>query len=166
MRASRNSLIKFTNQNTRVCIAGFNMYPYGKFKDRGRLRQKFVCPITHLKWFAKLFHTCPVNHPKFATGGCYAYTRLDKSYRQSALTSKSPYFKKIYKLQSGSERGFSRLLELYMQHPTVTGINAVSNHCSLAHITVLAIAIAAVKTNNPKKIRFIKGLLKTLASRR
>jgi len=53
-----------------------------------------------------------------------------------------------------------------MQHPTVTGINAVSNHCSLAHITVLAIAIAAVKTNNPKKIRFIKGLLKTLASRR
>jgi len=158
--------IKFTNQNTRVCIAGFNMYPYGKFKDRGRLRQKFVCPITHLKWFAKLFHTCPVNHPKFATGGCYAYTRLDKSYRQSALTSKSPYFKKIYKLQSGSERGFSRLLELYMQHPTVTGINAVSNHCSLAHITVLAIAIAAVKTNNPKKIRFIKGLLKTLASRR
>jgi transposase len=158
--------IKFTNHNTRVCIAGFEMYSWGRFKDRGRLRQKHVCPITHLKWFAKIFSFCPMNHPKFATGGCYAYTRLDKSYRQSALTSKSPYFKKIYKLQSGSERGFSRLLELYMQHPTVTGINAVSNHCSLAHITVLAIAIAAVKTNNPKKIRFIKGLLKTLACRR
>lgn len=158
--------IKFTPHNTRICIAGFEMYPWGRFKDRGRLRQKHVCPITHLKWFAKIFSSCPMNHPKFVTGGCYAYTRLDKSYRQSALTSKSPYFKKIYTLQSGSERGFSRLLQLYMQHPTVTKINAVSNHCTLAHITVLAIAIAAVKTNNPKKIRFIKGLLKTLASRR
>ncbi len=157
--------IKFTNHNTRVCIAGFEMYPWGKFKDRGKLRRKFVCPILNLKWFAKKFPTCPMNHPKFYQGGCYAYTRLDKSYRQSALTSKSPYFKKIYKLQSDSERGFSRLLQLYMQHPTVTGINAVSNHCSLAHITVLAIAIAAVKTNNPEKIRFIKGLLKILASR-
>lgn len=158
--------IKFTPQNTRICIAGFEMYPWGKFKDRGRLRQKHVCPITHLKWFAKKFPFCPMNHPKFPTGGCYAYTRLDKSYRQSALTSKSSYFKKIYKLQSGSERGFSRLLQLYMQHPSVTGLTAVSNHCTLAHITVLAIAIAAVKTDNPLKIRFIKGLLKILASRR
>lgn len=158
--------IKFTNHNTRVCIAGFEMYPWGKFKDRGKLRRKFVCPILNLKWFAKKFPACPMNHPKFYHGGCYAYTRLDKSYRQSALTSKSHYFKKIYKLQSGSERGFSRLLQLYMQRPTVTSINAVSNHCTLAHITVLAIAIAAVKTNNPKKIRFIKGLLKTLAARR
>lgn len=157
--------IKFTTQNTRICIAGFEMYPWGKFKDRGRLRQKHVCPITHLKWFAKIFPTCPMNHPRFPIGGCYAYTRLDKSYRQSAINPKSPYFKKIYKLQSGSERGFSRLLELYMQYPSVTGLNAVTNHCTLAHITVLAIAIAAVKTDNPEKIRFIKGLLKILASR-
>lgn len=158
--------IKFTPQNTRICIAGFEMYPWGKFKDRGKRRQKFVCPITHLKWFAKKFHSCPVNHPRFSKGGCYAYTRLDKSYRQSALNSKSWYFRKIYKLQSGSERGFSRLLELSMQYPSVTGSNAVPNHCTLAHITVLAIAIAAVRTNNPEKIRFIKGLLKTLSSRR
>lgn len=158
--------IKFTPQNTRICIAGFEMYSWGKFKDRGRLRRKFVCPIHNLKWFAKKFSTCPMNHPKFLKGGCYAYTRLDKSYRQSAIDPKSPYFKKIYKLQSGSERGFSRLLELYMQYPSVTGLKAVTNHCTLAHITVLAIAIAAVKTNNPQKIRFIKGLLKTLAARR
>jgi len=76
---------------------------------------------------------------------------------------KSEQLKQLYKLQSGSERGFSRLLTLYMQEPRVTGLNAVANHCTLAHITVLAIAIAAVRTNNPKKIRFIKGLLKKLA---
>lgn len=112
---------------------------------------------------AEKYPTCPMNHPGFSKGGCYAYTRVDKSYRASAPDPKSEHFKQIYKLQSGSERGFSRLLTLYMQQPRVTGLNAVANHCTLAHITVLAIAIAAVKTNNLKKVRFIKGLLKQLA---
>jgi len=165
LRATKQE-IKLTPHNTRICIAGFEMKSRGKFKDRGRLREKFVCPIIYSKKFAKEHPACPKNHPKFSTGGCYAYTRHDKSYRHSAINPKSPYFKKIYKLQSGSERGFSRLLELYMQYPSVTGLKAITNHCTLAHITVLAISIAAVKTNNSQKIRFIKGLLKTLASRR
>lgn len=155
--------IKVTPKNTRICIAGFEMYPWGKFKDRGKIRQKFVCPILHLKHMSKKHPSCPINHPKFSKGGCYAYTRIDKSYRTSALDPKSQYFKQIYKLQSGSERGFSRLLTLYMQQPKVTGLDAVANHCTLAHIAVLAIAVAAVKTNNPKNVRFIKGLLKKLA---
>jgi len=73
--------IKLTPHNTRVCIARFEMYPWGKFKDRGRIRQKFVCPILHLKHMAKKYPTCPMNHPNFLKGGCYAYTRVDKSYR-------------------------------------------------------------------------------------
>ncbi|MBU4345925.1 MAG: transposase [Candidatus Omnitrophica bacterium] len=156
--------IKFTRHNTRICIAGFEMYPWGTFKDRGRVRRKFVCPITHLKSFAKKYnHRCPMNHPKFIKGGCYAYVRVDEhNYRLDSIDPKSEHFKRIYKLQSGSERGFSRLLTFYMQRPMLTGINAVSNQCTLAHIAILAIAIAAVKAKQKDKVRFIRGMLKYL----
>lgn len=156
--------IKFTKHNTRVCVAGLEMYPWGAFKDRGRTRRKFVCPITHSKSFAKKHnYQCPMNHPKFTKGGCYAYVRVDSDdYRRRSIDPKSEYFRRIYRLQSGSERGFSRLLTFYMQRPMLTGINAVSNQCTLAHITILAIAIAAVKAKQKDKIRFIRGILKHL----
>jgi len=155
--------IKFTKHNTRACIAGFEMYPWGKFKDRGRIRQKFVCPITHSKTFAaKYNYQCPMNHPKFSKGGCYAYTRVDKSYRSDCIDPKSKYFKRIYNLQSGSERGFSRLLTFYMQRPMLAGLKAISNQCTLAHIAILAVAIAAAKSKQKEKIRFIRSLLRDL----
>jgi len=68
-------------------------------------------------------------------------------------------FKKIYNLRSGSERIFSRLLNLCMQNPSVRGLQAISNHCTIAHITVLLIALAAAKTGNKDKIRFVKSFL-------
>jgi hypothetical protein len=142
------------------------MCPWGKFKDRGRIRRKFVCSVIHLKGFAEKYnHQYPASHPKFSKGGCYAYTRIDKSYRSSAINPTSEYFKKIYKMQSGSERGFSRLLNFYMQRPMLTGLDAISNHCTLAHISILAIAITAVKAKQKSKIRFIRGLLKQLLNK-
>jgi len=158
--------IKLTPGNIRICLAGLKMYPWGKFKEGNRIRRKFVCPITHLKGFASKYnHQCPINHPRFPKGGCYACTRVDKSYRQSAIDPQSEHFKKIYKMQSGSKRGFSRLLNFYMQRPVLTGLTAVSNHCTLAHISILAIAITAVKTKQNSKFRYIRGLLKHLLQR-
>ncbi len=155
-----------TPGNIRICLAGLKMYPWGKFKEGNRIRRKFVCPITHLKGFASKYnHQCPINHPRFPKGGCYACTRVDKSYRQSAIDPQSEHFKKIYKMQSGSKRGFSRLLNFYMQRPVLTGLTAVSNHCTLAHISILAIAITAVKTKQNSKFRYIRGLLKHLLQR-
>lgn len=42
-----------------ICIAGFEMLYWGKFKDRGKIRLKYVCPITHSKKFAKNHPLCP-----------------------------------------------------------------------------------------------------------
>jgi hypothetical protein len=71
----------------------------------------------------------------------------------------TPEFKKIYNLRSGCERIFSRLLELCMQNPSVRGLQAVSNHCTIAHITVLLVALTAAKTGNKDKIRLVKSFL-------
>jgi hypothetical protein len=69
-----------------------------------------------------------------------------------------PNFNKIYNLRSGSERIFSRLLDLCMQNPSVRGLQAVSNYCTIAHITVLLVTLTA-GTGNKDKIRFIKSFL-------
>jgi len=92
-------------------------------------------------------------HPQFVKGtGCFAYTQvLSKDIRQQ-IAYGSPKFNKVYQLRSGCERIFSRLLDLYMQNPSVRGLQAVSNHCAVAHIAVLLLALAIVKTGN--KVRF------------
>ena len=46
-----------------------------------------------------------------------------------------------------------------MQNPSVRGLRAISNHCIIAHITVLLVALTATGTDNKDKIRFIKSFL-------
>ena len=46
-----------------------------------------------------------------------------------------------------------------MQNPSVRGLQAVSNYCTIAHITVLLVALTAAKTGNKDKIRFVKSFL-------
>jgi len=161
-RWESKSDIKTSNKGGLICIAGFDMVYWGKFKDRGKIRKKFVCPITHRKKFSNQVPQCPWNHPKFVKGnGCIAYRREDENIRDS-IDYGSESFKKIYNLRTSSERIFSRLLTLCMQDPSVVGLNATANHCTIAHITVLLIALTAVKTGNKDKIRFVKKFLPNL----
>jgi len=49
-----------------------------------------------------------------------------------------------------------------MQYPTVKGLNATANLCTIAHITVFAVALAAVKIDQKDKIRYAKTLIPKL----
>lgn len=158
----KQSNFPLSSTGSRICIAGFEMIYWGKFKDKNRTRKKFVCPITHSKKFAKLYPTCPWMHPSFLSGkGCTAYLRSDEDIRKT-IDYGSKEFKKIYNLRSGSERILSRLLSICMQNPSVKGLNATANHITIAHFTVLTVALTAAKTNNCDKIRFVKTLIKYL----
>jgi hypothetical protein len=44
-----------------------------------------------------------------------------------------------------------------MQNPSVRGLRAISDHCTIAHITVLLVALTTAKTGNKDKIRFVKS---------
>jgi hypothetical protein len=145
-----------------ICIAGFEMIYWGKFKDRGKVRKKFCCPITHSKRFAKEHPTCPWNHPAFIKGrGCNTYLRGDRDIRKT-IDYGSGLFKEQYNMRTGSERLASRLLTVCMQDPSVRGLSATANHCTIAHITVLLVAITAAKSGHSDKIRFIKNFLPSL----
>ena len=91
--------------------------------------------------------------------GCFAYTQVLSEYIRKQIAYGTPKFKKIYNLRSGCERIFTRLLDLCMQNPSVRGLRAISNHCIVAHITVLLIALTAARTGNKDKIRFVKSFL-------
>jgi hypothetical protein len=158
--AALDSARVLSSTGSRICIAGFEMLYWGKFKEGNRTRLKFVCPIIHSKRFRREHPLCPWLHPQFLKGkGCSAYTQvLDEDIRKE-IDYGSPEFKKIYNLRSGSERIFSRLLNLCMQNPSVRGLQAVSNHCTIAHVAVLLIALTAARTGNNDKVRFVKSFL-------
>jgi hypothetical protein len=153
---------KVSSSGGRICIAGFEMLYWGAFTDRGKIRKKFVCPITHSKKFAQQVPSCPWNHPAFRRGnGCTAYLRGDTEIRKE-IDYGSQIFKEHYDKRTSSERVFSRLLSLCMQRPSVYGLNAVANHCTIAHITVLLIALTAAKIGQTDKVRFVKKFLPNL----
>lgn len=156
--------LKFSKRGFRICLAGLEMMNWGIYYDRkkGYVRHKFFCPIRGSKKALKTGKRCPINHPSFLKGrGCIAYVIESKTNPRFAINRESGYFKKIYKLRVGSERVFSRLLTVCMQNPPVRGLNAIANHCTLAHITVLAVAIAAIKSGNLGQARFIKSFLRS-----
>ena len=162
LRWEKHRQIKLSSTGSRICIAGFEMIYWGKFKDRSKIRRKFVCPITHSKKFAQQIPSCPWNHPASQKGkGCTAYLRGDKEVRKQ-IDYGSQIFKEHYNKRTTSERVFSRLLTLCMQKPSVYGLNAVANHCTIAHITVLLIALTAAKTGHLHNVRFVKKFLPNL----
>lgn len=162
LRWEKHRKPNISSSGGRICIAGFEMLHWGRFTDRGRVRRKFVCPITHSKKFARQVPTCPWNHPAFRRGnGCTAYLRGDTEIRKE-IDYGSQIFKEHYNKRTSSERLFSRLLSLCMQKPSVYGLNAVANHCTIAHITVLLVALTAAKVGQIDKVRFVKKFLPNL----
>lgn len=160
-KSSNDKKIRYTKTGNRICDANLEMVSRGIFYDKkqNRWRHKWVCPLYHSKKYQYKFIVCPVFHPKFFTQkGCYSYKRVDDDIRKQ-IDYGSKSFKKDSNLRSGSERVFSRLLSICMQKPSVVGMIATSNHCTIAHITVLLVALTATKNNVKDQVRFIKSFL-------
>jgi len=163
-RGGSNPDIKLSSKGTPVCVAGLELISWGKFYDRkrGYMRHKFVCPIKARKKIARRFGFCPWNHPNFFNNrfGCVVNIKedADPSIRNS-IDYDSRTFKKLYAMRTSSERIFSRFLTFCMQEPSIRGLNANSNVCTIAHITLLALALSAVRAGQADKIRFIKRLV-------
>ena len=169
-RISRNprntqnpSRLQFSKSGNPICQAQLEMLNYGSFYDKkqNRWRRKWICPLHHSKKLSRKFIVCPAFHPKFfSQKGCYVYIRIDQDIRD-IIDYGSSSFKTDSKLRSGSERVFSRLLSICMQNPPVISFKAISNYVTIAHITVLLVAITAAKNDMKDKIRFIKSFLPT-----
>jgi len=83
---------------------------------------------------------------------------VDESIRTN-IDCGSESFKRDLNRRTSSERVFSRLLSILMQKPSVIGLAATANLCTISHITVLAVAYFSSFVKEPNKIRFVKSFL-------
>ena len=69
------------------------------------------------------------------------------------IRSQIPYgsesFQQLYRERTAVERVFSRLLTIAMQDLPTRGLDSAPNLCTIAHITVLLVALAAHRTGCP-----------------
>ncbi|MBA7513196.1 hypothetical protein ES705_05206 [subsurface metagenome] len=92
----RKKDLKVSSTGNRICLAGFEMLYWGKYKEGGRTRLKFVCPIIHSKKFRKEHPFCPWMHPQFVKGtGCFAYTQVLSEDIRKQIVYDTPKFKKV-----------------------------------------------------------------------
>lgn len=151
--------------NDIYCQADLPMYRKGKMtvKKTCITYLQYCCPIHFGKERQRLL-LCPTAHPKFTQQkGCNVLIRLTPSIREQ-INYGSEVFKELYNKRTSVERVFSRLLSIAMQDPPVIGINAIRNYCTIAHITVLLVALTAKRSGHPDKIRFVKSFVPNFLS--
>lgn len=129
-----------------ICQAGLAMHKDGKTSDNGRVRQKFCCPFRQSKT-----GVCPCSHKNWNNGkknrGCTKYVTLPSDYRLS-IDRNCLRFKRTYALRTECERYNSRFKAAGQERLWVRNINSVSNLNTLAHISALAVALAAVSSGS------------------
>jgi hypothetical protein len=150
----------YTLKKDRVyCQAELPMYRKGKMTTKGITYLQYSCPLHWTKEFRGQYLLCPAGHPKFLRQkGCNVLIRMSPSIR-AKIDYGTQRFKEIYNKRTSVERVFSRLLSISMQNPSVKGLRAVRNHCTIAHITVLLVALTAHRMGCDDKIRFVKSFV-------
>lgn len=153
-RNTKNS--KLLPQGNPVCDAGLAMWKDGKFSDRGRTRQKFCCPLK-----SSTDADCPCHHKNFYNGkkhrGCTKYITIPDDLRLS-INRDSRYFKDNYSLRTECERYNSRFKNTGQERMWVRNKASVTNLNTLAHISLLAVAVAAITTHSGQSYRKLKSV--------
>ena len=139
-----------------ICEAGLAMHKDGKFSDNGRTRQKYCCPYKRSK-----SGCCPCNHKNWNNGkknrGCTKYVTVPNTYRLS-IDRECLSFKKTYALRTEVERYNSRFKQTGQERLWVKNLKAAKNLNTIAHISLLAVALVSLELNVDKSYRCIKAL--------
>ncbi len=139
-----------------TCEAGLCMNKDGIDRSRNRTRQKFCCPFKN----SKSDSACPCNHKSFHNGkkhrGCTKYVTIPDDYRLS-IDRDATTFKSVYALRTECERYNSRFKSTGQERLWVRNGNSAENLNTIAHISLLAIALTAVVTHSELSFRCIKS---------
>lgn len=138
----RNSKSKALPAGNLICDAGLAMHKDGKTTDNNRTRQKFCCPFRQSKT-----GVCPCNHKNWNNGkknrGCTKYKTVPDDYRLS-IDRSCLCFKRTYALRTECERYNSRFKSTGQERLWVRNGTSAANLNTLAHISALTVALAAV----------------------
>lgn len=150
------------------CAAELPMVHRGKMtvKSTGITYRQYGCPLHWRKKIAQQYLFCPAQHPKYVEQkGCNVLIRLTPTVR-TQIHYDSRQFKDLYKQRPNIERIFSRLLAIAAQEPTVRGLNAIRNHMTIGHITVLLVALVAHSEGHADKLRYVRSFVPNFLTKR
>jgi len=162
----RSTSEQFTvKKDTVLCPAHLEMNRKGKMKSKGITYMQYNCPLHWGRKYSGQYLFCPAHNPKYTNQkGCNFLIRLNPSVREN-IGYGTQKFKALYNQRTSAERVYSRLLAITMQNPTVIGLQATENHCTIAHVTVLLVALAAHQLGYKDKIRYVKSFLPKFAGK-
>jgi transposase len=147
-----------------VCPANLEMFRRGKMTPR-RTRISYIqfsCPIHYDRSLQQRFLVCPVAHPKFfQQKGCNYLLRISPNIRLQ-IPYGSGSFRQLYRERTAVERAFSRLLTIAMQDLPTRGLDSARNLCTIAHITVLLVALAAHRSGCSDQLAFVRSFVPNL----
>ena len=141
-----------------ICPANLEMFHRGRMTPRrtGITYQQYSCPIYYGSVKPQQLLSCPAGHPKFLKQkGCNYLLRVTPSIR-SQIPYGSESFKELYRERTAVERVFSRLLAVTMQDMPTRGLVAAKNLCTIAHITVLLVALTAYRQGHSDHLAFVR----------
>lgn len=156
-RSASNQKTGWLSVGNPICDGGLAMHKDGKDRSGGRYRQKFCCPFRQ----SKDDSACPCNHPRYHNGkknrGCTKYLHIPDDYRL-AIDRNCFAFKSAYALRTECERYNSRFKSAGQERLWTRSLAAAENLCSIAHITLLAVAAAAILTHSAQSYRCLKSV--------
>ena len=147
-----------------VCPANLEMFRRGKMTPRrtGISYIQFSCPIYYDRSLRQRFLVCPAAHPKFfQQKGCNYLLRTSPNIR-AQIPYGSESFRQLYRERTAVERVFSRLLTIAMQDLPTRGLDAARNLCTISHITVLLVALAAHRAGGSDQLAFVRSFVPNL----
>lgn len=151
-----NEIPKAQNFFLREILSVKLVLPCGKMVNfpHGCTRQKFCCPLKSSKDV-----DCPCHHKNFYNGkkhrGCTKYITIPDDLRFS-IDRNSKYFKNNYSLRTECERYNSRFKNTGQERMWVRNRSSVTNLNTIAHISLLAVAIATITSGTGQSYRKLK----------
>ena len=128
----------FSQDGLPLCEADLPLALKGTFVNKTSLvqhrRGRFVCPLLHPQPNGQ---TCPINHPKWPTGGCKLVMPTAKGARlRYQLDRESEAYKQIYNQRTAVERIFSQAKALGIERPKLRNRAAITNINTLTYILI------------------------------
>ena len=143
---------QFSPEGLPHCQAGLPMPLKSTFtNNRGLLPQKvgnYVCPLLYPEATAS---ACPIDHEKWATGGCLLKMGVSPGARlRYQLDRESPEYQKVYNQRTATERINALAGELGIEHPKLRNGRAIANQNTLTYVLLNLRALQRLRAKKAK----------------
>jgi len=138
---------RFDAQGLPLCPAGLAMPLKYTFTDRSGLVEheagRYGCPLLFPEANGQ---SCPVNHRRWAKGGCVTTMATSVGARlRYQLDRDSQAYKQVYKQRTANERVNSQAVELGIERPKLRNGRAIANLNTLIYVLINLRALQRVR---------------------